>query len=136
MEGRSEHSNMKEVVGNESLETTEREVKGGIPQQGVHVHNDNGAGVGVPAHAAAPGLGHKADGHIGAAVLHIGRHIHLHRALSGLGGLAAGGAESPMEQILLQQLLSALSDLKGEVRMDLESNMLYLSAPASFRGMA
>lgn len=54
--------------------------------------------------------------------------------LSGLSELAAGSAGSPMEQLLTQQLLAALSNLKGEIRMDLESGMLYLSVPAELTG--
>lgn len=54
--------------------------------------------------------------------------------LSGLSELAADSAGSPMEQVMLQAMLSALSDMKGEVRMDLESGMLYLSLPAGLTG--
>lgn len=54
--------------------------------------------------------------------------------LSGLSELAADSAGSPMEQMLIQQMLAVLSNLKGEVRMDLESGMLYLSLPAELTG--
>ena len=54
--------------------------------------------------------------------------------LSGPSELAADSAGSPMEQVMLQAMLSALSDMKGEVRMDLESGMLYLSLPAELTG--
>ena len=54
--------------------------------------------------------------------------------LSGPSELAADSAGSPMEQVMLQAMLSALSDMKGEVRMDLESGMLYLSLPAGLTG--
>ena len=63
-----------------------------------------------------------------------GLQMNWRLELSGLDGLVSGGTESPMEQILLQQLLSALSALKGEVRMDLESGMLYQSVPAELTG--
>ena len=63
-----------------------------------------------------------------------GLQMNWRLELAGLDGLAAGGAGSPMEQMLIQQLLAALSDLKGEVRMDLESGMLYLSVPTELTG--
>lgn len=75
-----------------------------------------------------------AKGNIDGITSDKGLQMNWNLKLSGLEALAAGGAESPMEQILLQQLLSALSDLKGEVRMDMDSGMLYLSAPAELTG--
>ncbi len=76
----------------------------------------------------------RAKGSIDGITSDKGLQMNWRLELSGLDGLAAGGAGSPMEQMLIQQMLAALSDLKGEVRMDLESNMLYLSAPAELTG--
>lgn len=56
--------------------------------------------------------------------------------LSGLSELVADSGASSMEQILMQQMLAALSDLKGEVRMDLEAGMAYLTLPAAITGGA
>lgn len=50
--------------------------------------------------------------------------------LSGLSDLAGAAGTDPM----MQGILSALSDLKGEVRMDLEAGMLYLSVPGVITG--
>ena len=63
-----------------------------------------------------------------------GLQMNWRLELAGLDGLVAGGAGSPMEQMLIQQLLAALSDLKGEVRMDIDSGMLYLSVPTELTG--
>lgn len=76
----------------------------------------------------------RAKGSIDGITSDKGLQMNWRLELSGLDGLVSGGTESPMEQILLQQLLSALSDLKGEVRMDLESGMLYQSVPAELTG--
>lgn len=54
--------------------------------------------------------------------------------LSGLSELAAGSAGSPLEQAALQGIIAALSDLKGEVRMDMESGMVYVSLPGELTG--
>lgn len=56
--------------------------------------------------------------------------------LSGLSELPADFSDDPLEQLMMQQMLAALSDLKGEVRMDLEAGMVYLSAPAALTGTA
>lgn len=54
--------------------------------------------------------------------------------LSGLSDALAGSAGSPLEQAAMQGIIAALSELKGEVRMDMESGMLYLSAPGELTG--
>lgn len=66
-----------------------------------------------------------------------GLQMNWNLKLSGLSELAAaGGGLSPLEQVLLEQMLATLSDLKGEVRMDVESGMLYLTMPAELTGTA
>lgn len=66
-----------------------------------------------------------------------GLQMNWNLKLSGLSELAAaGGSLSPLEQVLLEQMLATLSDLKGEVRMDVESGMLYLTMPAELTGTA
>lgn len=54
--------------------------------------------------------------------------------LAGLSELAAGSTGSPLEQAAMQGIIAALSDLKGEVRMDLESGMVYASLPGELTG--
>ena len=54
--------------------------------------------------------------------------------LSGLSELAGSAASTPLEQAMVQGMLSALSDLKGELRMDMETMNLYLSLPGVFAG--
>lgn len=78
----------------------------------------------------------RAKGSIDGITSDKGLQMNWRLELSGLDGLAAGGAGSPMEQMLIQQMLATLSDLKGEVRMDVESGMLYLTMPAELTGTA
>lgn len=54
--------------------------------------------------------------------------------LSGLSDLAGAAGSTPLEQAMMQGIVSALSDLKGEVRMDLETMELYLSLPGVLTG--
>ena len=54
--------------------------------------------------------------------------------LSGLSDVLAGSAGSPLEQAAIQGIVAALSNLKGEVRMDMETGMLYLSVPGVITG--
>ena len=54
--------------------------------------------------------------------------------LSGLSELTAGSAATPLEEAMMKAIMSALSDLKGEVRMDLESSIAYLTIPAALAG--
>ena len=42
--------------------------------------------------------------------------------------------DAPLEQAMIQQMLSVLSDMKGEVRIDMESMECYLSLPMAFTG--
>lgn len=54
--------------------------------------------------------------------------------LAGLSDMLADSAGSPLEQAAMQGIIAALSDLKGEVRMDLESGMVYVSLPGELTG--
>ena len=63
-----------------------------------------------------------------------GAQLNWKLEVSGLSELLSGGASSPMEQILMQQMLAALSNLEGEVRVDMEKPAVYLTLPASLTG--
>lgn len=52
----------------------------------------------------------------------------------GLADLVAGAGSSPLEQAMIQNLLEALKDLSAEVRMDLDSKVLYISLPNAVMG--
>ena len=54
--------------------------------------------------------------------------------LSDLSELAGVAGTAPLEQAMIQQMLSVLSDMKGEVRIDMESMKCYLSLPMAFTG--
>ena len=54
--------------------------------------------------------------------------------LSDLSELAGVAGTAPLEQAMIQQMLSVLSDMKGEVRIDMESMECYLSLPMAFTG--
>lgn len=54
--------------------------------------------------------------------------------LSGLSDMLADSAGSPLEQAAVQGIIAALSNLKGEVRMDMETGMVYVSLPGELTG--
>lgn len=54
--------------------------------------------------------------------------------LTGLSDMLADSASSPLEQAAMQGIISALSNLKGEVRMDMETGMVYVSLPGELTG--
>lgn len=75
-----------------------------------------------------------AKGSIDGVTSDTGLQLNWNLKMSGLTDLMGDRAGSPMEQMVMQQLLAALSDMKGELRMDLESGMLYLSVPGVVTG--
>lgn len=54
--------------------------------------------------------------------------------LTGLSDMLADSASSPLEQAAMQGIIAALSNLKGEVRMDMETGMVYVSLPGELTG--
>lgn len=54
--------------------------------------------------------------------------------LTGLSDMLADSASSPLEQTAMQGIIAALSNLKGEVRMDMETGMVYVSLPGELTG--
>lgn len=75
-----------------------------------------------------------AKGSVDGIVGDKGIQMNWNLKLSGLSDLLADLSNDPLEQMVMQQMITALSDLKGEVRMDLETGMAYLSAPAVLVG--
>ena len=62
-----------------------------------------------------------------------GAQLSWELQFSGLADLLADSSASSADQVAMQQLLSSLSSLKGEVRMDLNDS-LYLTLPAALTG--
>lgn len=71
-----------------------------------------------------------AKGSIDGVTSDTGLQMSWDLKLSGLSDLAGAAGTDPM----MQGIVSALSDLKGEVRMDLETMELYLSLPGVLTG--
>ena len=76
-----------------------------------------------------------AQGSIDGVVGDKGVQLAWKLKLSGLSELLTETA-SPVEQALMQQMMEALSDLKGDVRLDLEKNVVYWSLPAELTGVS
>ena len=76
-----------------------------------------------------------AQGSIDGVVGDKGAQLAWKLKLSGLSELLAETA-SPVEQALMEQMMEALSDLEGDVRLDLEKNVVYWSLPAELTGVS
>lgn len=77
----------------------------------------------------------KISGTVDGVSSETGVQLALQVKMSGLAEWAASAGGSPMEQAILQAMLGVLSDLSGEVRADLEKEIVYISLPAELTGM-
>lgn len=75
-----------------------------------------------------------AKGGIDGVMSDTGLQMNWDLKLSGLADLAGATGSTPIEQAAMQGILATLSDLKGEVRMDLEAGTAYMSLPGVLTG--